>query len=126
MHFDRQPSSTDDEGRRLRPDVIVRLPDERRIVVDSKVNLIAWEEAMNADTPEAQQEAMRRHAVALRQHVRDLAERNYPKAVGDSALDITIAFVPIEGALSAALGFDATPADRRVRRRASRSPRPTR
>jgi len=107
VHFDRQPSSTDDEGRRLRPDVIVRLPDDRRIVVDSKVNLIAWEEAMNADTPEAQQEAMRRHAVALRQHVRDLAERNYPKAVGESALDITVAFVPIEGALSAALGFDA-------------------
>jgi DNA recombination protein RmuC len=87
--------------------VIVRLPDDRRIVVDSKVNLVAWEEAMNADTPEAQQEAMRRHAVALRQHVRDLADRNYPKAVGESALDITVAFVPIEGALSAALGFDA-------------------
>ncbi len=107
-HFDRQQSSTDDEGRRLRPDVIVRLPDERRIVVDSKVNLIAWQEAVNADTPEAQQEAMRRHAVALRQHVRDLGERNYTRAVGESALDVTIAFVPIEGALSAALGFDET------------------
>ena len=108
VHFDRQQSSTDEDGRRLRPDVIVRLPDERRIVVDSKVNLVAWEEAMNCDTPEGQADAMRRHAVALRQHVRDLAERNYPKAVGDSALDITVAFVPIEGALSAALGFDAT------------------
>ena len=108
VHFDRQQTSTDEEGRRLRPDVIVRLPDDRRIVVDSKVNLVAWEEAMNADAPDAQQEAMRRHAVALRQHVRDLADRNYPKSVGESALDVTIAFVPIEGALSAALGFDAT------------------
>jgi DNA recombination protein RmuC len=108
VHFDRQASSTDEEGRRLRPDVIVRLPDERRIVVDSKVNLVAWQEAVNADTPEQQDEAMRRHAIALRQHVRDLAERNYPHAVGDTALGVTIAFVPIEGALSAALGFDDT------------------
>jgi len=49
---------------------------------------------------------MRRHAVALRHHVRDLADRNYPRAVGADALEVTIAFVPIEGALSAALGFD--------------------
>jgi len=48
LHFDRQQTETDDDGRRLRPDVIVRLPDERRIVVDSKVNLVAWQEAVNA------------------------------------------------------------------------------
>lgn len=106
VHYDRQKSSTDDEGQRLQPDIVVRLPDDRRIVVDSKVNLIAWQEAMNAELPEQQLEAMRRHAVALRQHVKDLGERNYPKAVGESALEITIAFVPIEGALSAALGTD--------------------
>ena len=106
VHFDRQASSTDEDGRRLRPDIIVRLPDDRRIVVDSKVNLVAWQEAVNAETPEAQHDAMRRHATALRQHVKDLAERDYPRAVGASALEVTIAFVPIEGALSAALGFD--------------------
>lgn len=106
-HYLRQSSTTDDEGQRLQPDIVVKLPDDRRVVIDSKVNLIAWQEAMNADSPEAQMEAMRRHAVALRQHVRELAERNYPKAIGDAALDITLAFVPIEGALSAALGADA-------------------
>ncbi len=51
-HYDRQSSSEDDEGRRLRPDVVVRLPGDRRIVVDSKVNLIDWQQAMNAETPE--------------------------------------------------------------------------
>ena len=91
---------------RLQPDIVVRLPDDRRIVVDSKVNLVDWQDAMNAASPEEQQEAMRRHAIALRQHVKDLGEKNYPKAVGEGALEITIAFVPIEGALSAALGFD--------------------
>lgn len=106
VHYDRQKSTSDEDGRRLQPDIVVRLPDERRIVIDSKVNLVAWQDAMNADTPEAQQDALRRHAVALRQHVRDLAERNYPSALGDSALEVTILFVPIEGALSAALGVD--------------------
>jgi DNA recombination protein RmuC len=108
VHYDRQKSTVDDEGQRLKPDIVVRLPDDRRIVVDSKVNLIAWQEAMNAEFPESQQDALRRHAIALRQHVKDLAEKNYPKAVGASALDVTIAFVPIEGALSAALGYDTS------------------
>lgn len=105
-HFERQSTSEDDEGRRLRPDVVVRLPGDRRIVVDSKVNLVDWQQAMNAESPDEQQEALRRHAVALRQHMKELADKNYPKAVGDSALEVTVAFVPIEGALSAALGVD--------------------
>ncbi|GAB1594927.1 DNA recombination protein RmuC [Lysobacter claricitrinus] len=106
VHYERQQTGSDDEGRVLRPDIVVRLPDDRRIVIDSKVNLIAWQDAMNADAPDVQHDAMRRHAVALRQHVKDLADRDYPKAIGDSALDTTVLFVPIEGALSAALGAD--------------------
>lgn len=106
-HYERQATSEDDEGRKLRPDVVVRLPGDRRIVVDSKVNLIDWQQAMNAETPEEHEDALRRHAVALRQHMKDLADKNYPRAVGDSALEVTVAFVPIEGALSAALGSDA-------------------
>ena len=96
---------------------MVRLPDDRRVVIDSKVNLIAWQEAMNAESPDEQTDAMRRHAAALRLHVRDLGERNYPKAIGDAALDVTLAFVPIEGALSAALGADADLQDYAFERR---------
>jgi DNA recombination protein RmuC len=90
----------------MRTDVLVKLPDGRTVVVDSKVNLVAWEQAMNAQTPEEQIDALQRHAVALKQHVKDLGDKNYPKAVGPNTLEITIAFVPIEGALSAALGTD--------------------
>ena len=106
VHYDRQKGTVDDEGARLHPDIVVRLPDDRCVVVDSKVNLIAWQEAMNADTPEQQNDALRRHAVGLRQHMRELSDKNYPKVLGDNALEVTIAFVPIEGALSAALGTD--------------------
>lgn len=107
VHYRRQQHVVDDDGERLRPDVVVNFPDQRSIVVDSKVNLVAWQEAMNAATPEVGNEALLRHAAALRQHVRDLGVRNYPKAMGEEqTLDVTIAFVPIEGALSAALSTD--------------------
>lgn len=109
VHYERQAGVRDDEGRRLRPDILVRLPDERCVVIDSKVNLVAWQEAMNAmDEPELHTIALQRHADGLRRHVKDLGDRAYPKAIGENALDVTIAFVPIEGALSAALGTDST------------------
>ena len=106
-HYERQQSSTDEDGRRLRPDVVVNLPDDRQVVVDSKVNLVAWQDAMNAlDDPDLHSVSLLRHSEGLRRHVKDLADRNYPRALGERALDVTIAFVPIEGALSAALGAD--------------------
>lgn len=107
VHYERQQSTTDEDGRRLRPDVVVNLPGERQVVVDSKVNLVAWQDAMNAtDDPDLHALSLQRHVEGLRRHVKDLADRDYPKAQGDGALDVTIAFVPIEGALSAALGAD--------------------
>ncbi|KZC24001.1 hypothetical protein RHOFW104T7_10830 [Rhodanobacter thiooxydans] len=95
----------EDSGQRMRPDVVVTLPDKRKIVVDSKVNLIAWSDAQNSDSFEDQQEALVRHTAALRAHVRDLADKNYPRAMGPETLDLTVLFVPIEGALSSALSI---------------------
>lgn len=108
VHYERQKSVADESGRAQRPDVVVRLPGDRCVVVDSKVNLIAWEQAMNADDVDAHHEALHRHAIALRQHVRELSDKQYPKLFGEAALDVTVAFVPIEGALSAALGTDGS------------------
>lgn len=106
-NYVKQNSARDeDSGSLLRPDVIVHLPDERHVVVDAKVNLVAWAEACNAETPAAHQEALLRHTTALRSHMRDLAEKNYPKAMGAKSLDLTVMFVPIEGALAAALEFN--------------------
>ena len=106
-NFVRQGSNKDEEsGRLFRPDVVVYLPDGRQVVVDSKVNLVAWADAHNAESPASYQDALLRHTAALRLHVRDLAEKNYPKAVGSDALDLTVMFVPIEGALAAALSVN--------------------
>jgi DNA recombination protein RmuC len=81
----------------------VNLPDGRQVVVDSKVNLVAWADAHNAESPASYQDALIRHTAALRLHVQDLSKKNYPKALGSDALDLTVMFVPIEGALAAAL-----------------------
>jgi DNA recombination protein RmuC len=106
-NFTTQSSATDDDtGQRGRPDVVVNLPDGRQVVIDSKVNLIAWSDHVNAETPQAAQDALVRHTAALRQHVRDLADKNYPRLLGPNALDMTILFVPIEGALASALAFN--------------------
>jgi DNA recombination protein RmuC len=96
----------DETGQRCKPDVIVNLPDGRQVVIDSKVNLVAWADANSAETAEAQQDALIRHVAALRAHVRDLADKNYPRIIGRDALDMTVLFMPIEGALSAALQLD--------------------
>ena len=108
INYTSQLSTTDVEsGKRRSPDVIVNLPDGRKVVVDSKVSLIAWTEANNAETPGQQEEAILRHTAAMRQHLRDLSEKNYPKVLGSDALELTVMFVPIEGALAAALSTNA-------------------
>ena len=107
INFTTQKHTQDeDSGQRGFADVVVHLPDGRAVVIDSKVNLVDWANANDADTPEAHHEALTRHAAAMRMHMRDLADKNYPKALGAHALEITVMFVPIEGALSAALAHN--------------------
>lgn len=107
INFTTQKHTQDeDTGQRRFADVVVNLPDGRAVVIDSKVNLVDWANANDADTPEAHHEALTRHAAAMRMHMRDLADKNYPKALGAHALEITVMFVPIEGALSAALAHN--------------------
>jgi DNA recombination protein RmuC len=107
VNYQRQGGARDEEGRMLRPDVVILLPDGRRVVVDSKVNLVAWSEANESETPEQYQDAMLRHTAAMRLHLRELSEKNYPKALGPETLDLTVMFVPIEGAMAAALSTNA-------------------
>lgn len=107
VNYQRQESNKDDEtGKQLRPDVVFDLPDGRRVVIDSKVNLVAWADAAAAESVGERQTALTRHAAALRTHVKDLHGKNYPKVVGDDALDLTVLFVPIEGALAEAMASD--------------------
>ncbi|MEJ6499262.1 MAG: DNA recombination protein RmuC [Cryomorphaceae bacterium] len=97
-----QESVTNEEGKRFQPDVVLHLPEDKNIIIDSKVSLVAYERFVNADTPEEQAIALKEHLTSMRSHIRGLSEKNYQNLYGVS-LDFVILFVPIEGAYSVAL-----------------------
>jgi len=106
QHYARQVGVNTEEGGNRRPDVVVRLPGDRHIIIDAKALLNDWQAAMNADTDVAQVAHLQNHAAALRRHVGELSLKNYPHLLAGEALEFTIAFIPIEGALSAAIAVD--------------------
>jgi len=91
-----QESFTTSEGR-LRPDVIIRLPENRHVVVDSKVSLTAYNSFVNAQTEAEKATALKAHLISIRQHMKGLAEKNYQN-ISDNGLDFIIMFIPIEPA----------------------------
>lgn len=91
-----QESFTTSEGR-LRPDVIIRLPENRHVVVDSKVSLTAYNNFVNAQTDLEKSAALKAHLISIRQHMKGLAEKNYQN-ISDNGLDFIIMFIPIEPA----------------------------
>lgn len=92
-----QESFTTVEGR-LRPDVIVRLPEKKHVIIDSKVSLTAYNNFVNAETDEEKTLYLKAHLASVRQHMKLLGDKNYQKNITDSSLDFVIMFIPIEPA----------------------------
>jgi len=105
VDFTEQVSTTDGEGSRLRPDVVINLPGGRCIVVDSKVALSGYMEAMEATDDVAREASLKKHAAELKAHVRSLASKDYWKHVPSTA-DFVVLFVPGENFLAAAAERD--------------------
>lgn len=103
--YETQAHRTGNEGERLRPDVVVQIPGKKTLVIDSKVSLVAYTEAVNAETEEDAVQARKRHLASLRMHINTLSSKEYQTAE-ESTVDYVILFVPIEGALSEALRED--------------------
>lgn len=104
-HYDTQTSHRDGDGRLWRPDVIVKMPQRKLLVIDSKVSLNAYEEAVNAEDPAIRDAAMRRHVASIRGHVAGLAAKGY-QALDEGSVDYVLMFIPVEGAFSEALRVD--------------------
>lgn len=99
-------AESDGDRRKLRPDVIVNLPRNRHLVIDSKVSLNAWSDWVNAATDEDRKQAMKRHLASVRAHIDGLAARSYHKLGAIDSPDFVVMFVPIEPAFLAALHED--------------------
>lgn len=95
----------DEFGKGLQPDVTITYPDGRKLIVDSKVSLLAWDQFVQETDVAEQEKAMKNHIQSLRFHIDSLSKKNYPKYA--QALDYVLLFVPIEPAFLEAVKQDA-------------------
>ena len=105
--FETQQTFLSDEGRRVRPDLVVRLPNNRVIAIDAKVPLSDYTVAANETDDKRRAAALDMHAKTVRRHVESLSRREYHASIGET-LDFVVLFVPGEHFLSAALMTDPT------------------
>lgn len=115
VHYLTQPTRNPDgskilspDGAPLRPDVVVLYPDDRCVVIDSKVSLSAYAEYVNAPDPSSPEAvaAGRRHLVSARSHIAELAQKRYQDLVGEKQLDFALMFIPNEGAFMALMHLE--------------------
>lgn len=105
-----RPLKNDETGKEMQPDVILHYPQGQDAIVDSKVSLVAYEKYVNAETPEDKERYLQDHIKSVRQHVNELARKDYSKYIknGRDAVDFVIMFVPFESSLQLALANDPT------------------
>lgn len=101
--FETQTSLRDDTNRLYRPDVIIHLPDDKDIVIDSKVSLSGWSKFVNADNESDREQALEEHIKSIRSHLKTLSQKDYSSLKGLRTLDFVLMFLPIEGAYTTAL-----------------------
>ena len=105
-----RPLKNDETGKEMQPDVILHYPQGQDAIVDSKVSLVAYEKYVNAETQEEKERYLQDHIKSVRQHVNELARKDYSKYIqnGRDAVDFVIMFVPFESSLQLALANDPT------------------
>ena len=106
VHFSTQGGYKDEEGKTKKPDFIVHLPENKHLIIDSKVSLTAYEAYYNADDEAHKEIALKKHIDSIRNHFNELSGKNYPSLYGINAPDHVLMFVPIEPALMLALHQD--------------------
>ncbi|HAT38881.1 MAG TPA: DNA recombination protein RmuC [Polynucleobacter sp.] len=98
-----QDSHTQSDGSRLQPDVVIKLPDGRSLVVDSKVSITAYARHAETTDPMTAEQELAAHLQSLRQHIQGLSGKNYSSLYGVGSVDFVLMFVPIEPAFLLAL-----------------------
>jgi DNA recombination protein RmuC len=97
-HFEVQSAFKDAEGKNKQTDYLIKIPDGKHIIIDSKVSLNAYDRAVGAESPEAYQLALTEHVKAVRKHIDDLASKDYTNLVGIRSPSFVLMFMPIEPA----------------------------
>ena len=106
VHFSTQAAYKDDEGKLKKPDFIINLPENKHLIIDSKVSLTAYVEYYNAEDEITEQQAIKRHLNSIKRHYMELSDKDYPNLYGINTPDHVLMFVPNEPALMLALNED--------------------
>lgn len=106
--YEVQQSFTSQEGGRIMPDVIINLPDGKKMVIDSKVSLTAYERYVNEEDETAKSIILKEHVTSVKRHVDQLSDKNYQDIYHMESPDFVLLFIPIEPAFALALNEDST------------------
>ncbi|KQB98714.1 DNA recombination protein RmuC [Pedobacter sp. Hv1] len=101
-----QASLNSAEGARLQPDVVIDLPDEKHLIVDAKISLVAYERMMNAESEEEKVLNLKQHLVSVKAHIDGLAGKNYQNLYQINSPDFVLLFMPIESSFSVTVQAD--------------------
>lgn len=106
IEYETQGAFRDEDNRLFKPDVIVRLPENKDVIIDSKVSLLAYERYCSAEDDLQRIEALKQHTEAVRNHIKSLSNKDYSSLKGLRSLDFVLLFMPIEAAFMAAFQAD--------------------
>ena len=101
-----QNSFTTDDGKRVLPDVVVHLPEDKKMIIDSKVSLVAYERYVNEEDKDVQATYLKEHIGSLKKHIEQLSAKNYQDIYQIESPDFVILFIPIEPAFAVAISHD--------------------
>ncbi|MGS0826654.1 DNA recombination protein RmuC [Shewanella sp. 0m-8] len=104
--YDTQTDLKSDSGKRFKPDVIVHLPENKDVVIDAKMSLVAYERYFNSDDDDIRAQAIKEHIISVRGHIKGLSQKDYQKLHGVKSLDYVLMFIPLEPAFLLALEHD--------------------
>ena len=105
-HYEKQTSLQDAEGRRKQTDFLIKLPDDKHIIIDSKVSLVAYDRAVAAENDEQLERALKEHIKAVKRHIDDLQSKDYSNLIGIRSPSFVLMFMPIEPAYIEALKYE--------------------
>ena len=103
INYKLEESINTEEGKRFRPDAIIELPENKQIVIDSKVSITAYERYYNSDDQTVKEIALKEHVNSIKTHIKTLSEKSYHQLPGITSVDMVLMFIPIEPALGLAL-----------------------
>jgi len=104
--YELQFSAVNDEGRRFQPDAIVRLPESKHIIIDSKVSLTDYEKWVNEENELLKDAFLKQHIQSIRNHIKGLEEKNYSSLKGLNSPEVVLMFIPVEPCFSVAITTD--------------------